>query len=105
VFVDSCFGDEFVKRVGAKGEKGGETRNGGSLRCAGGAHDYGKDVDFGTWSVASNGIGEGGVFFADQVSCVGEIVVCALSPFPYLNLFNRGVTSAAVCVTGESMFE
>jgi hypothetical protein len=26
--VDSCFGDEFVRRVSAEGEKGGEPRNG-----------------------------------------------------------------------------
>jgi hypothetical protein len=27
--VESCFGDEFVKRVGAEGEKRGETCDGG----------------------------------------------------------------------------
>jgi hypothetical protein len=27
--VESCFGDEFVKRVGAKGEERGETSDGG----------------------------------------------------------------------------
>jgi hypothetical protein len=39
------------------------------------------------------------------VICVGEAVVRAVLPFPYLNLFNRGVSAAAVCVTDVSRFE
>jgi hypothetical protein len=53
----------------------------------------------------ADGIGEGGVFGANQLSCVGEVVVRALLPFPYLNLFNRGVSAATVCVTDVSRFE
>jgi hypothetical protein len=33
----------------------------------------------------SDGIGDGGVFGANQLSCVGEVMVRALFPFPYLN--------------------
>jgi hypothetical protein len=32
-------------------------------------------------------------------------VVLAMFPFPYLNLCDRGVTSAAVCVSDESRIE
>jgi hypothetical protein len=53
----------------------------------------------------ANGIGEGGVFIANHLSGLGEVVVRAVFPFPYLNLFDRGVTSAAVCVSDESRFE
>jgi hypothetical protein len=30
------------------------------VRCTRAAHDDGKDVDLGTWRVATDGIGEGG---------------------------------------------
>jgi hypothetical protein len=53
----------------------------------------------------ADGIGEGGVFVANQVSCVGEVLVLGVLPFPYLDLFNRGVSAAAVCVTDVSRFE
>jgi hypothetical protein len=66
------------------------------VRCTRTAHDDGKDVNFGTWPVMADGIGEGGVCGENQMSCVGEVVVRAILPFPYLNLFNRGVSAAAV---------
>jgi hypothetical protein len=75
------------------------------VRCTPAAHDDGKDVDFGTWPMLADGIGEGYVFGANHVTCVGEFVVRALFPFPYLDLFNRGVSSAIVCVTDVSRFE
>jgi hypothetical protein len=65
--VESCFGDEFVRRVSAEGEKGGETVNSGCVKCACAAHDYGKDVDFGTWPLMSDGIGEG--VYLSRISC------------------------------------
>jgi hypothetical protein len=55
--------------------------------------------------VLADGIGEGGVFDANNLSCVGEVVVRTILLFPYLNLFNRGVSAAAVCVTDVSRFE
>jgi hypothetical protein len=55
--------------------------------------------------VLSNGIGEGGIIIANRVCVVGEVVVCAVFPFPYPNLFNRGVTSSAVRVPDESRFK
>jgi hypothetical protein len=58
------------------------------VRCARAAHDDGEDVDFSTWPVAADGICEGCVFGTNQLGCLGEVVVCALLPFPYLNLFN-----------------
>jgi hypothetical protein len=53
----------------------------------------------------ANGIGEGSVFIANHLCGVGEVVVRAVFPFPYLNLFHRGVSSSAVGVTDESRFE
>jgi hypothetical protein len=41
----------------------------------------------------------------NHLSCVGEVVVRAVLAFPYLNLFNRGVSAATVRVTDVSMFE
>jgi hypothetical protein len=65
--VESCFGDEFVKRVSAEDEKGGEAGSGGRVRCACAAHDYRKDVDFGTRPVVSKGVGEG--VYSSRISC------------------------------------
>jgi hypothetical protein len=72
-----------------EGEKGGDTDFCGCVRCTCAAHDYGKNIDLGTRSELSNGIGEGGVFTANQLCAVGEVVISPLFPFPYyLNLFN-----------------
>jgi hypothetical protein len=57
------------------------------VRCARAAHDYGEDVDLSTWPVATDGICKGCVFGTNQVGRLGEVVVCAVLPFPYLNLF------------------
>jgi hypothetical protein len=57
------------------------------VRCTRAAQDDGKDVDSGTWLVVADGIGEGGVFGANHLGCVGGVVVRAVLPFPYLNLF------------------
>jgi hypothetical protein len=86
--VESYFGDEFVRRVGAEGEERGEACDGGCVRCARAAHDYGENVDLGTWPVATDGICEGCIFGSNQVGCVGEVVVSAVLPFPYLNFLN-----------------
>jgi hypothetical protein len=66
--VEACFGDEFVRRVGAGG----------------------------AWPVAADGVCKGCVFGTYEVSCAGEVIVCAVLPFPYLNLFYGCVTSATV---------
>jgi hypothetical protein len=58
-------------RVIAVGEKEGEAGNGGCVRCACVAQDYGKDVDFGTWPMFSNAIGEG-VYLSRFVCAVRE---------------------------------
>jgi hypothetical protein len=73
--------------------------------CTCAAHDDGKDVDFGTWRVVSDGIGERGVFGTNQLGCLGEVVVRAVLPFPYMDLFNRGVSATTICVTDVSRFE
>jgi hypothetical protein len=75
------------------------------VRCTCAAHGYGKNVDLGTRPMLPNGIGEGGVIIANQLCGVREVVVCAVFSFPYLNLFNRGVTSTAVRTSDESRFE
>jgi hypothetical protein len=59
------------------------------VRCARKAHDDGEDVDFGTLPVAADGTCEGCVFGTNQLGSVGEVVVRAVLPLPYLNLFNR----------------
>jgi hypothetical protein len=56
--------------------------------CTRAAHDDGEDVDFGTWPMVADGICEGFVFGTDQLGCLGEVVVRAILPLPYLNLFN-----------------
>jgi hypothetical protein len=63
------------------------------------------NAELGTWPMSSNGIGERGVVIAKQLCGVGEVVVSALFPFPYLDLFNSGVTSIAVRMPDESRFE
>jgi hypothetical protein len=52
-----------------------------------------------------NSVGEESVFIANVLCFVGEVVVIAIFPFPYLKLFNRGVTSSAVRMSNESSFE
>jgi hypothetical protein len=86
--VKSCFGDEFVGRVGAEGEERGETCDGGCVWCTRAAHDDGEDVDLGTWPLVADGMCEGCVFGSNQVGCLGEVVVCAVLPLPYLNFLN-----------------
>ena len=103
--VEACFGDEFIWRVGAGSEKGGETRDGGGVRCTCAAHDNGEDIDHCAWPVVSDGVREGCVFGADVVCSVREVIVCAVLPFPYLNLFDGCVTTATIGVTNESGFE
>jgi hypothetical protein len=46
-----------------------------------------------------------GVFIANKLCGAGEVVVCGVFPFPYLNLFKRGVSSTAVRMFDESRFE
>jgi hypothetical protein len=58
------------------------------VRRARAAHDDGEDVYVSTWLVATDGICEGCVFGANQVGCLGEVVVRAVLSFPYLSLFN-----------------
>jgi hypothetical protein len=74
------------------------------VRCSCAAHDDGKDVDFCAWPLPADSIVQGGVFVADQLSCAREVVVREVLLFPYLNLFNRGVAAASVCVTDVSRF-
>jgi hypothetical protein len=38
-----------VRRVSAEGEEGSETVDGGCVRYSGSAHDYGENIDFGTY--------------------------------------------------------
>jgi hypothetical protein len=75
------------------------------VRCARAAHNDGEDVDFDTWPVVAYGVCEGCVFVPNQVGCLGEVVVSAVLPFPYLNFLNRRVYAAAVSVTDISRFE
>jgi hypothetical protein len=76
------------------------------VRCTHAVHDNnGEDVDCGTWSVAADGIGEGGLFGTNHLGCVGKVVVRAILQFPYLNIFYRGVSAATVRVTDVSGFE
>jgi hypothetical protein len=51
--------------------------------------------------VSSNGTGEGGAFVENQLCGTREAVVCAIFPFPYLDISN----SAAVRMSDESRFE
>jgi hypothetical protein len=51
------------------------------------------------------GIGEGGVFGTNHLGSVGQVVVRAILPFPYLNLIYRGVSAASVRVADVARFE
>jgi hypothetical protein len=62
--------------------------DGGCVRCTRAAHDDGEDVDHCAWPVAADGVCEGCVFGAYEVSCLGEVIIRAIVPFPYLNLFD-----------------
>jgi hypothetical protein len=73
--------------------------------CARAAHDDGRNVDFSTRQVSANGIGERGIFVANPMCGVGEIVLRAIYPFPYLYLFYRGVPSASVRAADKFRFE
>jgi hypothetical protein len=55
--------------------------------------------------VGSGGVGKRGVFISDKLRGVRETTMCATLPFPYLNLFNRGVATSGVRVTDELGFE
>jgi hypothetical protein len=58
------------------------------VRSARAANDDGEDVDFGTSPLAADGLCEGCVIGTNQLGCLGEVVVRAVLPLPYLNLFN-----------------
>jgi hypothetical protein len=75
------------------------------VRCATAAHDYVKNVDFGTLPVFANGVGERGEFTTNHLCGVTEVVVDAVFPLPYLNIFNRGVTSSSVRLSVEIEIE
>jgi hypothetical protein len=56
--------------------------------------------------VVADGICEECEFCSNHVGCLGEVVVGAVLPLLYLNLFYRRVTAATVCVAvDESRFE
>jgi hypothetical protein len=56
------------------------------VRCACAAPDYGKNVYFGIRPVLANSIGDGGIFVANHLCGVGEVMVRAVFPFPYLDI-------------------
>ena len=58
------------------------------MRRARAAHDDGEDVDLVSWPVVADGVCEGCVFGSNEVGCLGEIVVCAVFPLPYLDFLN-----------------
>jgi hypothetical protein len=57
------------------------------VRSTRAANDNGEDVDVGARRMDSDGICEGCVFGVNQLGCVGDVVVRAVLPFPYLDLF------------------
>jgi hypothetical protein len=75
------------------------------VRCNCAARDYGKSVDPAPSQRCRMALANGGVFIVNRLCGVGEVVVGAVFPFPYLNLCNGGVTSTAVCMSNESRFE
>jgi hypothetical protein len=83
--------------VSKEGEKGGEVGNGGCVGCARTTHDDGKNVDFSNRPVLADGIGEGGILFLANHMCgVGDVVVSAIFPFPYMNQISGMVGSGIV---------
>jgi hypothetical protein len=75
------------------------------VRCTCAANDYGKNIDLCTWLVLANDIREEGAFIENHLCGVGEVIICVVLPFLYLNLCNRGVSSSSVHMFGESRFE
>jgi hypothetical protein len=76
--VESYFRDEFVTRVNAEGEKGGETDYCGYARCTCAGHDYGKNIDLGTRPMLPNGIGEGLFYRESVVRCGRGCGMCSI---------------------------
>jgi hypothetical protein len=91
-------------RVGAEVEWRCEAGRLGYMRGAGATRDDGEGVYFGTGPVVVEGVCEGGIFVANEFCGVGEVVVCTVIPFPYLNIFNRGVAAASIRVSNECRF-
>jgi hypothetical protein len=58
------------------------------VRCTRAAHDDRDDVYLYAWRVAADGVRKGCVFGTYEMSCLGEVVVRAVFPFPYPNHFN-----------------
>jgi hypothetical protein len=71
--------------------------------CA--AYDDREDVNICTVSEAAEGVGKRDVCIADELRGVRDLIVCAVLPFSYVNLFNRGVSVTGVRVPEESWFE
>jgi hypothetical protein len=70
-------------------------------RGAGAARDDGEDDYLCTRSVASEGVGEKGVFISDSLHGVRQVIICVVLTFPYLNISNRGVATSSVRVADE----
>jgi hypothetical protein len=75
------------------------------VRCTRAAHNDGEDIYQCALPVAADGVCKGGVFGTYEVRCLRDVIVRAVLPFPYLNLFYGSVTAATVCVTDEARFE
>jgi hypothetical protein len=71
----------------------------------GATHNDGEDIYLGTRLVESEGVGKRGVFISDKLRGVMEVIVCAILPFPYFDLFNRGVATSGIRVADEHGFE
>jgi hypothetical protein len=63
-------------------EEGGEASDGGCVGGANTAHDEGEDVNFSTWPVTAESVGQRAVFVADGLCGVREVSVCARLPSP-----------------------
>jgi hypothetical protein len=74
------------------------------VRCTCAAHDCENNVDFGTSPELAMALPGGCIYRESFVRCGRRCVPCSI-PIPLSKSFNRGVSSAAVCVSGESRFE
>jgi hypothetical protein len=86
-------------------EEGCETGDNGCVRSACANHDDGEYVDINERPVSSHGVREVGVFIANELCDVREVVVGAIFSFPYLHVFNREMATLDVRVSDVHGFE
>jgi hypothetical protein len=86
-------------------EEGCENGDDGCVRSACATRDDGEYVDINERRVSSHGVRDVGVFIANELCNVREIVVGAIFSFPCIHVVNRGMATLDVRVSDVHGFE